>query len=216
MKVEIAGYNVDARVLHEAENAGILKEQLTPEVISAAYARISRDPRPVSDLRRIALEEVESARKSNRAIIFEMGHHSVAEHAVFNFDIIGISRLAIEFLERFRLCSYTEKSQRYITLDSDFVIPSELKGTLFEADLMSLVVEQTSCYEKLKGVLLDRLSSDHPDVYKKKSGQRLIDGLAKEDARYVTILATTGQLGFTANARKVPGGARQLLFRCEK
>ena len=52
-----------------------------------------------------------------------MGHHSVAEHAVFNFDVIGISRLAMEELEKFRLCSYTEKSQRYITLDKDFVLP---------------------------------------------------------------------------------------------
>jgi flavin-dependent thymidylate synthase len=203
MKVEIAGYNVDARVLQEMEKAGIRKEQLTPEVISAAYARISRDPRPVSELRRVALEEVEKARKSNRSIIFEMGHHSVAEHAVFNFDIVGISRLAIESLERFRLCSYTEKSQRYITLDSDFVIPSEMQGTPFESELMSLVVDQTSCYEKIKDALLERLAKDYPDIYQKKSGRRLIDGLAKEDARYVTILATTGQLGFTANARNL-------------
>ena len=38
------------------------------------------------------------------------------------FDILGCSRLAIEALEWHRLCSYTEKSQRYITLDGDFVV----------------------------------------------------------------------------------------------
>jgi flavin-dependent thymidylate synthase len=203
MKVELAGYNVDSRVLSEVEKLGVPRDRLTPEVLSAAYARISRDPRPVSELRRVALEEVEKARNSNRIIIFEMGHHSVAEHAVFNFDILGISRLAIEYLERFRLCSYTEKSQRYITLDNDFVIPPEIRGTRFEEAIMALVIGQTACYEKLHTVLLERLGEMHPDVYKKKSGRRLLDGLAKEDARYVTILATSGQLGLTANARNL-------------
>ena len=129
MQVILAGYNVDSQVLAEAADAGIPREKLTPEVLSAAYARISRNPAPVNELRREALGEVAKARKSNRKIIFGMGHHSVAEHAVFNFDIIGISRLAIEELEHFRLCSFTEKSQRYITLDNDFVMPTELAGT---------------------------------------------------------------------------------------
>jgi len=48
-----------------------------------------------------------------------MGHHSVAEHAVFNLDILGVSRYVMEELEKFRLCAYTEKSQRYITLKKD-------------------------------------------------------------------------------------------------
>lgn len=46
-----------------------------------------------------------------------MGHSSIAEHAVFNLDILGVSRLAVETIERFRLCSYTEKSQRYVRLE---------------------------------------------------------------------------------------------------
>ncbi len=47
MRVVLAGYNVDSTVLHEAREAGVPREHLTPEVLSAAYARISRDPRPV-------------------------------------------------------------------------------------------------------------------------------------------------------------------------
>ncbi len=99
---------------------------MTPETLSAAYARISRDPRPADALRAAARQEIERARRSNQAIIFKMGHHSVAEHAVFNFDIIGVSRLALEEIEKFRLCSFTEKSQRYIMLGDDFVIPREI------------------------------------------------------------------------------------------
>jgi len=97
-------------------------EDLTPETLSAGYARISRDPRPVDEIRRDAAREVQRSRRSNQAIIFGMGHSSVAEHAVFNMDVIGISRLAVEELQRTRLASYTEKSQRYITLDGDYFV----------------------------------------------------------------------------------------------
>ncbi|MCP4601034.1 MAG: FAD-dependent thymidylate synthase [Proteobacteria bacterium] len=210
MKIELAGYNVDSRIIDAAVAAGVPKDRLTPEVLSAAYARISRDPRPVGELRKIALEEVEKARNSNRKIIFEMGHHSVAEHAVFNFDVLGISRLAIEWLERFRLCSYTEKSQRYITLDHDFVIPPELRNTPYESELLSLVLAQSERYERLNRSLRKRLADKYPEMEKKKSGRRLLDGMAKEDARYVTILATTGQLGLTANARNLELIVRRL------
>jgi flavin-dependent thymidylate synthase len=203
MKVVLAGYNVDTRVLKKAEEAGVAGESLTPEVLAAAYARISRDPSDVGELRRAALEEVEKARSSNRKIIFEMGHHSVAEHAVFNFDIVGISRLAVEWLERFRLCSFTEKSQRYITLDHDFVLPNEVANTPLESELISLVKEQSVVYDRLYSGLRDRLTKSHPDMEDKKKGRTLLDGRAKEDARYVTLLATTGQLGLTVNARNL-------------
>jgi thymidylate synthase ThyX len=200
MRVVLAGFNVDAEVLRRAEaGGGLSRDQLTPEVISAAYARISRDPRPVGELRREALEEVSRARASNRKIIFGMGHHSVAEHAVFNFDILGLSRLAIEALEHFRLCSFTEKSQRYITLDHDFVLPKEILGTPFEEALRGLVAEQARAYAELNGALLAGRTATKPN-----------EGSAKEDARYATILATSGQLGLTANARNLEHIVRRL------
>ncbi len=203
MKVVLAGYNVDATVLEQAEKAGVAKESLTPEVLSAAYARISRDPSDVGELRKAALEEVEKCRTSNRKIIFEMGHHSVAEHAVFNFDIVGISRLALEHLERFRLCSFTEKSQRYITLDHDFVMPEEIKGTPHENELVNLIEQQSASYNRIFAELRRRLAVSHSDLEETKKGRTLLDGSAKEDARYVTLLSTTGQLGLTVNARNL-------------
>ncbi|MCK9461947.1 MAG: FAD-dependent thymidylate synthase [Proteobacteria bacterium] len=207
MRVVLAGYNVDAELLRRAEAAGGLPhDQLTPEVLSAAYARISRDPRPVSELRHEALGEVTRARASNRRIIFAMGHHSVAEHAVFNFDILGLSRLAIEALEHFRLCSFTEKSQRYITLDHDFVLPKEILGTPFEEALRGLVAEQARAYGELNDALLERARADRPEG----STAKLAEGAAKEDARYATILATSGQLGLTANARNLEHIVRRL------
>ena len=128
MRVVLAGYNVDSAVIDELKRNSPPREDVTPETLSASYARISRDPRPVDELRAAARAEVDRTRRSNRSIIFKMGHHSVAEHAVFNFDVVGVSRLAIEELERFRLLSFTEKSQRYITLGEDFVIPEEVEA----------------------------------------------------------------------------------------
>ena len=203
MKVILSGYNIDTQVIKEALDAGIPKERLTPEVLSAAYARISRNPSPVNELRTQALAEVSKARKSNKKIIFGMGHHSVAEHAAFNFDIIDMSRLAIEELEHFRLCSFTEKSQRYITLNNDFVMPSELKDTPFEHELLELISKQSGIYNMLHKKLHERLKNKYPKLISKKSSANMVDGWAKEDARYATLLCTSGQLGFTANARNL-------------
>jgi thymidylate synthase ThyX len=211
MRVVLAGYNVDAEVLQRAAAGGaVAREQLTPEVISAAYARISRDPRPVSELRYEALEEVAHARASNRKIIFGMGHHSVAEHAVFNFDVLGLSRLAIEALENFRLCSFTEKSQRYITLDHDFVLPAELFGTPFEDALRGVVAEAARAYDEINTALLEGSRAAHPEAWRDKGAAALLEGAAKEDARYATLLATSGQLGLTANARNLEHIVRRL------
>src|SRR5512137_3132596 len=146
MKVVLAGYNVDSDVLEELMRQAPARRDVTPETLSAAYARISRDPRPADVLRAVARREVEKARRSNQAIIFKMGHHSVAEHAVFNFDIIGVSRLALEEIEKFRLSSYTEKSQRYITLGDDFVVPREITEAGTAAEFVQTVRLQNALY----------------------------------------------------------------------
>ena len=125
------------------------KDNLTPETISAAYARISRNPKPVNELRSIARQEVDKARRSNKSIIFGLGHSSVAEHTIFNFDILGVSRLAVETIEHFRIASYTEKSQRYILFKNNYIIPEEIKNSTFLNDYNNLIKEQNNIYYKL-------------------------------------------------------------------
>ncbi|MGD8534374.1 MAG: FAD-dependent thymidylate synthase [Candidatus Aminicenantes bacterium] len=203
MKVILAGYNVDSEVLAELKKKAPSREDVTPETLSASYARISRDPRPVNELRAAARKEVERARKSNQNIIFKMGHHSVAEHAVFNFDIIGVSRLAIEEIEKFRLCSYTEKSQRYITLTDDFVIPEEIKKSGQKDVFVQTVKSQNTAYHKLFKRLKPYLFKKHAKMAANPKKRSLLEGWAKEDARYVSSLATEGQLGMTVNARNL-------------
>lgn len=203
MKVILAGYNIDTEVINDLKKTSHPREDVTPETLSASYARISRDPRPVNELRQVARQEVAKARRSNMAIIFKMGHHSVAEHAVFNFDIIGVSRLAIEEIEHFRLNAYTEKSQRYITLGDDFLLPDEIKNTKFKNLFIDTIKAQNDLYHKLYKRLKDHVFNKYKDLAKDPKQHNILDGWAKEDARYITSLATQGQLGITVNARNL-------------
>ncbi len=203
MKVVLAGYNVDREALDELRAAAPPRLDLTPETLSASYARISRDPRPVDELRRSARAEVEKARRSNQTIIFKMGHHSVAEHAVFNFDLLGLSRLAIEAVERFRLVSFTEKSQRYITLGDDFVVPEEVEAAGQRAAFLGAVKAQNALYHRLCRKLRPRVFAQNPSLAADSRNQALLDGWVKEDARYAVSLATEGQLGMTVNGRNL-------------
>lgn len=186
MKVILAGFNIEADQVRLIRGKG--REALTPEVISAAYARISRDPRNINTLREEARKEVVKARRSNERIIFGLGHASVAEHAVFNFDIMGISRLAVEELEHFRIASFTEKSQRYIRLGRDLITPQEIRSERLERDFSRLVKRLHGLYEELLEKILERGGTEEA---------------AREDARYLMPLATSAQLGMTVNAREL-------------
>lgn len=202
MKATLAGYNLDSEIINElAARSAWNEDNLTPETLSAAYARISRDPADIGELRKISRSAVEKARRSNETIIFGLGHASVAEHAVFNFDLCGISRLAAEEIQRFRLASFTEKSQRYITLNGDFVVPPELEGSPLAEKLGKLISAQNEAYfslfESLKGYFFEK----YPDQLSTKRGQETLEGYAKEDARYLVSLATSTQFGMTVNAR---------------
>ena len=202
MDVKLAGFNLDCDIMDEL-NAAAGPRILTPETFSAAYARISRSAKDVTLLRRDACCDVEKARNSNQHIIFEMGHHSVAEHAVFNFDIMGVSRLALEELEKFRLISYTEKSQRYVTQSGDFVVPEELLATKERDLFLDTLGRQNTFYFQAFAALKEYTFARHRRLAENAANHRLLEGWAKEDARYVLPLATVGQVGMTINARNL-------------
>ncbi|MBU3941531.1 MAG: FAD-dependent thymidylate synthase, partial [Nanoarchaeota archaeon] len=225
LEVKLSGFNVDVDGLKEAKS--ILEKEdfsekernevlyilrnLTPETISASAARISRDPRPIHELRKEARTDVKKARASNKAIIFTMGHKSVAEHAFFNFAITGVSRRAVEELEKPRLQSYTEKSQRYITLEGDFVIPKEIQASFLEPKFIELIELQNKFYDNNLQKITDwHHRQDYSELFealgytnntKKKIGT--IEGLGKEDARYSLAQATQAQLVLSASARNL-------------
>jgi flavin-dependent thymidylate synthase len=203
LDIILAGFNIDYETIKGLKDASGNNENLTPETISAAYARISRNPLPVNELREIARKEVEKARRSNKNIVFDMGHSSIAEHAVFNIDVIGISRLIVEEIEKFRLCSYTEKSQRYIRLENDFVIPEEIRNTDLESPFIETIREQNKLYHTLYAALENFVFEKHSDMASEPKNRSTLEGWAKEDARYIVSLATEAQLGMTINARNL-------------
>jgi len=205
----------DSKLEYASKKIAELTELFTPEPISAAYARISRDPANVNELLKRAMLDVAKARKSNEAIIFNLGHHSVADHALFNFNITGISRLAIEEFEKRRIgVGYTEKSQRYINLDGDYVKPKEFSPEDLKK-FEELVNIQNEFYFRNKGKLFDFLQKKFSDkIYslngkEKKDFIDKLDGSAKEDVRYPLCTATEGQLGGSYN-----GEALEHMLRC--
>ncbi|MBN2056228.1 FAD-dependent thymidylate synthase, partial [bacterium] len=242
MQVILAGFNIDREVIEdltkglhvirESARRGLesptkshlrqiietvdfllSRQDFTPETISAAYARISRDPRPVNELRRESRQEIKRARRSNRSIVYTMGHSSIAEHAVFNFDVLGVSRLILEQVQAHRLLSFTEKSQRYIKLDSDFIIPRELDGMQLRDEFLSAVLVQYQTYERLfpelTGYFKQLEVAEDDDPYQQEAQSQAMNR-AKEDARYVLGLCVTSQMGMTVNARTLEMIIRRL------
>lgn len=201
MKLVLAGFNIDCAFMPPPETGGT-----TPESIAAAYARISRSPLSTEELRELARRDIEKARQSNEKIVFEMGHSSIAEHAVFNIDLIGISRLLVEEVEKFRLVSFTEKSQRYCLFQDDFTLPEELEDPSLKDLFVSTVRQQQNFYRHAYEAIKSNLS-------KLNAGKLTpaLDNLAKEDARYAVPLATQTQLGMTINARNLELMIRRLL-----
>ncbi len=109
------------------------------------------------------------------------GHTSVLEHAVFTFQVEGLSRAALAQLTRHRLASFDVQSQRYVKLDDWHArIPDS--------------IAKSALAEEAEDCILNSM-----DVYK-----RLVKaGVPCEDARYVTPQAITTKLVMTMNAREL-------------
>ena len=111
-----------------------------------------------------------------------MGHHSVIEHAVFTFSVEGVSRALTHQLVRHRVASFSQQSQRYVSMDSaTYVTPHTIEGN---ADA-----------EKL----FDSVMDDIWDAYKKLEGM----GIPAEDARYLLPNGCTTNITITMNAREL-------------
>ena len=65
--------------------------------------------------------------------LYKSGHHSVFEHAYFTWKISGISRAASHQLVRHRMCSFTQRSQRYCNEDGfKYVMPPRAASYEFD------------------------------------------------------------------------------------
>ena len=108
--------------------------------------------------------------------IVGMGHHSVIEHAVFTFSVEGVSRALTHQLVRHRVASYSQQSQRYVSMDSaSYVTPHTVEDNLEASKVFDETMDAIwDAYRRLEEI-----------------------GIPPEDARYLlpngcTRLYTTG------------------------
>jgi thymidylate synthase (FAD) len=109
--------------------------------------------------------------------LYKNGHHSVMEHIYFTFKIEGISRACSHQLVRHRMCSFTQRSQRYCS-ESDFkyVAPLSIGDNNPYDAMMSCIMED---YEEL------------------------LEFAPKEDARYILPNACCTDLYLSCNLREL-------------
>ncbi len=123
----------------------------------------------------------ESAPKFVRMLVTR-GHHSVLEHATASFAINGVSRACTHQLVRHRLCSFSQKSQRYVSEnDTGFVVPGTVSA---DKEAMKAFTEATRAAHA--------------------SYRKMVDlGIPREDARFVIPGAVCTDIVLSANLREL-------------
>lgn len=107
-------------------------------------------------------------------------HMSILEHASFTFGIEGISRACSHQLVRYRIASFSQQSQRYVTFENfSCIVPASIPAELKDA-YREYMGDATVFYDEL-----------------------LEAGVPPEDARFVLPNAATTKLVMTMNAREL-------------
>lgn len=150
-----------------------------PERTIAAAARVSASPVGATEImKQLTPQAVD--RLLTR--LLTSGHLSTFEHASFTFAIEGISRVTSHQLVRHRIASFTQQSQRYVSLkEADYITPATI-----------------SARPELEAKYHD-MARDCHRLYL----EMLESGIPAEDARYVLPSAIETRLVMTMNAREL-------------
>mgnify|MGYP001566029985 CR=1 FL=1 len=109
------------------------------------------------------------------------GHESVLEHAVFVFNVNGISRACLAQLTRHRICSFSVRSQRFVKEDGfRYVIPESITSHDWTDIYVTAMLGIQKIYDGMIKV-----------------------GIPKEDARYILPNACETNVIMTMNLREV-------------
>lgn len=156
----------------------LLSHTKDAEQLCAAAAQSCYSERPAGDL----LEDMDGGR-SGRVIgkIVGMGHHSVIEHATYTFSLEGVSRALTHQLVRHRIASYSQQSQRYVSMErAEYVTPPS-------------IVEDEEASREFRE-LMEKIWETY---------RRLSERVEVEDARYVLPNACGTNIVVTMNAREL-------------
>jgi len=146
------------------------------DAICAAAGNSCYSDRPSSEI----VGDVDSAKMLSK--IVGMGHHSVIEHASFTFCVEGVSRALTHQLVRHRMASYSQQSQRYVSLEEPtFVVPHTVESDPTAMEVYGRVMDAIwDAYRELESI-----------------------GIPPEDARYLLPNGCTTNITITMNAREL-------------
>ena len=140
---------------------------------------IQQTDNPIETIAKIASICYDSDPKDPMKLVkhlYKNNHHSVFEHIYFTFKIEGISRACSHQLVRHRMCSFTQRSQRYCNENEfEYVTPGTIDYCVTR-EIMSRISESYNV-----------LSKYYP----------------KEDARYILPNACCTELYLSCNLREL-------------
>lgn len=150
-----------------------------PDRLCAQAALVSKWPKGWSEFKDLWNDKTDMQHLTDA---IEKGHVSVVEHACFTFSLEGISRSCSHQLVRHRIASYTQQSQRYVTIEEEtFVIPESIQKNPQALKLFQEILKaQFSIYQNLLDL-----------------------GIPREDARFIMPNATKTNIIVTMNAREL-------------
>lgn len=151
------------------------------------------------------LKAKEKAKQFHEKYIIGYGHGSVAEHSTVHIAVENVSIYAAKTIEDSRLASYTEKSTRYTTFDSENVyIPEE-----FNEEEKKAYLEATTylinTYKELNDEYVEKIKAKKTRGTKQsEDGYNMAcQATAFDDLRYLLPISSKTNLGITANAREL-------------
>jgi len=142
------------------------------------------------------------------------GHSSIAEGAVIGLGLEGVSILATKIIEDNRLCSFIEKSTRYVSFDnSSFYIDEDLKNSEHYEEIKELLDLLFQTYKDLHEPVLEYVKKAAPlekdmteAAWERACAARRFDAI-----RYLLPTCTKTSLGWTVNARQLAHAVSKLL-----
>jgi len=159
-----------------------------PEETVAAAAKLCYSASDVD-----AITETVHARDQQPFIekLVDRGHLSPIEHASFTFAVEGISRACSHQLVRHRLASYSQQSQRYVSMEDGFgyIVPPSI-----EADPV---------LRERFGFFMEGIQEFYNELVQAMKARGIEGESAYEDARFVLPNAAETRIIVTMNGREL-------------
>lgn len=123
--------------------------------------------------------------------LIKRGHLSPFEHVSFTFSIEGISRVCTHQLVRHRIASYSQQSQRYVSMDNfEFIVPPAIEKSKKAKKIYLKTIEDIRKAQKeIKQILEEDASLDREKI--------------NQDLRFILPQASQTKIVVTMNTREL-------------